>query len=67
MLTEKLCVTLLRLPPMQVGGVTVPALYPFHVWGDVVGDLPTVDNFAEVGDTPDVAVALLRLRPQMHV
>jgi hypothetical protein len=52
---------------MQVGGVTVPALYPFHVWGDVVGDLPKVDNFAEVGDTPDVAVALLRLRPQMHV
>jgi hypothetical protein len=48
---------------LQVGAVKVPALYPFHVWGDVVGDLPEVDNYAEVRDTPDDAVALLQLRP----
>jgi hypothetical protein len=33
---------------LQVGGVTVKPLYPFHVWGDVTSDLPAVDNYSEV-------------------
>jgi hypothetical protein len=34
---------------VQVGGIKVPELLPFNVWGDVGSDLPEVDNFSEVG------------------
>jgi hypothetical protein len=41
---------------LQVGGVEVPKLLPFSVWGDVGSDLPEVDNFSEVGDTCNAAL-----------